>query len=167
MTRTTLSLLIAAAMLTGCGRLGDSAWNPFSGGGARSAPETLEPEGGYGTVLDARPSVPQLLGAEWQSLPEGRLLVVRGFAPVKGYHSAMLVRAGGRTGPDRLAPDPDGVLRLRFVAVPPPADSPAARMPASPATDTITVALPLPTARLARLTGIEIQGGDRVIQLRR
>lgn len=166
MTRLTPPLLIAALVLSGCGRIGDSSWNPLSWGGGTVAPDTLAPEGGYPVQGDARPAIPQILGAEWQPLAEGRLLVLRGFAPVKGYHSAALVTA--RPQPSgRLAPDADGVLRLRFVAVPPMADAPAARLPASPPTDTITVALPITHAQLSRLTAIEIAGGDRIISMRR
>ena len=84
MTRLTLPLLIGALILSGCGRFGDSGWNPLGWRGAgASTPETLAPEGGYPTAQDARPAVPQILGAEWQPLSDGRLLVLRGFAPVK------------------------------------------------------------------------------------
>lgn len=167
MTRLTLPLLIGALILSGCGRFGDSGWNPLGWRGAgASTPETLAPEGGYPTAQDARPAVPQILGAEWQPLSDGRLLVLRGFAPVKGYHSAALVRSVPRSG-DQLQPDPDGVLRLRFVASPPVADNPAAALPANPVTDTITVALPISFLRLSRLSAIQVEGGDRMITLTR
>ncbi|CAM3308420.1 hypothetical protein PANO111632_13425 [Paracoccus nototheniae] len=167
MTRLTLTLLIGALALTGCGRFGDSRWNPFGGGARLSAnvPD-IAPEGGYDQTADLRPSVPQILGAEWQPLPEGRLLVLRGFGPVKGYHSAALVTARAQPG-DRLAPDADGVLRLRFVASPPPEGSPAAALPANPVTDTITVALPISFVQLSRIAAIEIAGADRTVTLRR
>lgn len=169
MTRLTLSLLIAATTLAGCGRIGDSGLNPFGWGGGRTAgPATLEPDGGYNQPTDdLRPPVPQIIGADWQPIPEGRLLVLRGFAPVKGYHSAALVRTRAQGGRDGLEPDLDGVLRLRFVAVPPDPSDPAARLAANPATDTITVALPIGFARLARLNAVEIEGGDRILTLRR
>lgn len=163
MIRLTLPLLIAALALSGCGRLGESRLNPFRGG--PTTPATLTPEGGYG-LRDARPAVPMLMGAEWQPLPEGRLLVVRGLAPVKGYHSAALITERVQPG-GRLAPDADGVLRLRFVASPPAADDPAARLRADAATDTITVARPISFAQLRRIAAIEITGGDRVIRLSR
>lgn len=164
MTRLTISLLIATLAIAGCGRLGDSSLNPFRGSAAR-APVSIEPEGGWRS-RDARPAVPMLLGADWQPLPEGRLLVVRGFAPVKGYHSAALITDRPQPG-GRLAPDADGVLRLRFVAVPPEPGSAAAGLRADPATDTITVARPVSFAQLRRITAIEISGADRVLTLRR
>lgn len=163
MIRLTLPLLIAALALSGCARLGESRLNPFRGG--PTAPATLTPEGGY-ALRDARPAVPMLIGAEWHPLPEGRLLVVRGLAPVKGYHSADLITERVQPG-GRLAPDADGVLRLRFVAAPPAAGDPAAALRADAATDTITVARPISFAQLRRIAAIEITGGDRVIRLSR
>ena len=68
---------------------------------------------------------------------------------------------------DQLQPDPDGVLRLRFVASPPPVDNPVAALPANPTTDAITVALPISFLRLSRLSAIQIEGGDRVVTLTR
>ncbi|QBX35064.1 hypothetical protein E4191_10370 [Paracoccus liaowanqingii] len=167
MTRLTLPLLIGALILSGCGRFGDSGWNPLGWGpGTTTAPQSIIPEGGYAASADLRPAVPQILGADWQPLPEGRLLVLRGFGPVKGYHSAALVTARPQPG-DALAPDADGVLRLRFVAVPPAAGSPAAALPASPATDTITVALPLSFVQLSQISAIEIAGAGGTVTLRR
>jgi hypothetical protein len=161
----TLPLLIAALALGGCGRLADSRLNPANWASGRAAPTSLEPEGGY-VAREQLPLVPQLLGAEWQPLNEGRLLVVRGFAPRKGYHSARLVTTRLQPG-SRLAPDADGILRLRFVAVPPAEGDPAAALPAAPATDTITVALPFSFTQLNRLRAVEITGADRVLTLSR
>src|SRR5690606_32091893 len=74
MIKLTAPLLIATVALAGCGRLGDSSWNPLSWGSAPT--RTLEPEGGYAQVPDARPDVPQITAARWEPLNEGRLLVV-------------------------------------------------------------------------------------------
>lgn len=165
MTRLTLPLLIAALALGGCGRVAESRLNPANWGGRTAAPTSLEPDGGY-MQADQLPLIPQILGAEWQPLNEGRLLVVRGFAPRKGYHSAALVTARVQPG-SRLSPDADGVLRLRFVALPPAEGDPSGALPASPATDTITVALPFSFVQLNRLRAIEITGSDRVVTLNR
>lgn len=161
MTRLTLTLLIGAAILPGCGRFGDSRFNPF----ARfepSVPQSLAPEGGYDQGADLRPGVPQILGASWQPLAEGRLLVVQGFAPLKGYRRAALVTVRPQPG-DRLSPDADGVLRLRFVALPPAQQT----LAADPATDTITVALPLSTLQLGRIRAVEIAGAAGAVTLPR
>ncbi|RJE79230.1 hypothetical protein [Paracoccus sp. JM45] len=166
MTRLTLPLLIVAAIVSGCGRSGDSGWNPLSWGG-RPAPSTsLAPEEGYVTQIDERPAIPQILSAEWEPLSEGRLLVVRGFAPVKGYHSAELVSVRPQPG-NRMTPDADGVLRLRFVAAPPAANSAAATLPANPTTDQIVVAMPLSFLQLNKIYAIEIAGATQVVKLSR
>lgn len=168
MTRLTPSLLISALLLSGCGGIGsgDSGWNPlgwFSGGGS-SKTETLEPEDGYVQKSDIRPGIPQILSAKWEPITEGRLLVVTGLAPTKGYHSAELIAARPHPG-GRLAPDADGVLRLRFVALPPLSDSTAARLPANPAVDSITVAMAISSVQLAGVTKIEIAGASNVVTL--
>lgn len=164
MTRLTMPLLIGALILSGCGRIGDSGWNPLRWRGAASTPETLAPEGGYQARADVRPGVPRIVSASWEPLAEGRLLVAQGLAPTKGYHSAALVTARSQPG-GRLGPDEDGVLRLRFVALPPPAGSVAARLAADPQTDRIVVALPLSFRQLSRISGIEISGAGDVITL--
>lgn len=164
MTRLTLPLLIVAALVSGCGRFGDSGWNPLSWGGGRAVPSSLAPDGGYVTGDDDSPAVPQILSAGWEPLSEGRLLVVRGLAPVKGYHSAELQSVRPQPG-NRMTPDADGVLRLRFVATPPPADSAAARLPANPATDQIIVAMPLSFLQLSKIYAIEISGATQVVKL--
>lgn len=163
MTRLTVSLLISALLLSGCG---DSGWNPLRWGGGGNRPETLAPEGGYQTVGDSRPGIPQIISARWEPLNEGRLLVATGIAPTKGYHHAELVTL--RPQPQgRISPGPDGVLRLRFVALPPPPTDEAARLPANPAVDSITVALTLSNTQLAGVTQVEIAGASNVVTLRR
>ncbi|MBM3604306.1 MAG: hypothetical protein FJX25_05990 [Alphaproteobacteria bacterium] len=166
MTRMFLPLLIGTVILSGCGRFGDSGWNPLRWRGGPTAPASLEPEGGYVGRSDLRPGIPQILSAEWQPLAEGRLLVLRGFAPTKGYHSATLVPANSQPI-GRLSPDADGVLRLRFVAVPPSADSPAARLAANSAVDQVVVALPLSFRQLNTIGAVEISGAANAITLTR
>ena len=167
MTRLTASLLIPALILSGCGRAGDSGWNPFRWlPGGEKAQATLEPEGGYAEAADARPGIPQITGARWEPLNEGRLLVVTGFAPVKGYSSVALVTA--RPQPSgRAAPDADGVLRLRLVGVPPAPGGEQSRLPATPAADTITTAMALSGVQLSRITAVEIASASNVVTLRR
>ena len=161
MCRLTAPLLIATIALTGCGRFGDSGWNPLSWG---SAPvQTLEPEGGYAQASDTRPLVPRIAAARWEPLTEGRLLVVEGFAPVRGYSSVALVTASPTPG-GRLAPDADGVLRLRLVGVPPAPGSPAA-LPARPGVDEIRTAMAISSVQLARIVAVEIASAGNVVRL--
>lgn len=168
MTKLTAPLLISALLLSGCGsRFSDSGWNPLGwGSGNRDRSTTLAPEGGYEAAGDRRAGIPQILSARWEPLNEGRLLVATGIAPTKGYHDAELVTL--RPQPrGRISPDPDGVLRLRFVAVPPPPTDEAARLPANPAVDSITAALTLSNTQLAGVTRVEIAGASNVVTLRR
>ncbi|WCR11871.1 hypothetical protein JHW45_05780 [Paracoccus stylophorae] len=168
MIRLTAPLLISALLLSGCGgRFSDSGLNPFGWFGGGNAPRpTLEPDEGYDSVADARPAIPQITGAAWQPLGEGRLLVVTAMAPTKGYSLVELVTTRPSPG-GRILPDPDGVLRLRMVGVPPLPDSPAARMPARPETDLITAAMALSSIQLARITAVEIASASNVVTLRR
>ena len=162
MMKLTAPLLIAALALSGCGRLGDSGWNPLSWGSAPA--RSLEPEGGYAQVSDTRPDIPQITSARWEPLNEGLLLVVNGFAPVRGYSSVALVTARPMPG-DRISPDADGVLRLRLVGVPPAPGSPA--LPARPGVDEITAAMALSSVQLSRIAAVEITSAGNVVTLRR
>ena len=163
MIKLTAPLLIATIALAGCGRLGDSSRNPLSWGSAPT--RTLEPEGGYAQVSDARPDIPQITAARWEPLNEGRLLVVNGFAPVRGYSSVALVTARPMPG-DRISPDADGVLRLRLVGVPPAPGSTAA-IPARPGVDDITAAMALSSVQLSRIVAVEVTSAGNVVRLGR
>ncbi|MCZ0962680.1 hypothetical protein [Paracoccus benzoatiresistens] len=162
MSKLTAPLLIATMALASCGG-GGSGWNPLSWGSPPA--RTLEPEGGYSQVSDNRPDIPQITSARWEPLNEGRLLVVNGFAPVRGYSSVALVTARPMPG-DRISPDADGVLRLRLVGVP-PAPGNAAVLPARPGVDEITAAMSLSLVQLARITAVEITSASNVVTLRR
>lgn len=169
MTRRPLVLLTTCALLAACGGRGDSSLNPlrwFGGGSAPQGPATLEPDGGYPTGTDARLAVPQLVSARWEPTVEGRLLVVTAMAPVKGWWNLALVTERPQP-PGRVRPDADGVLRLRLVGLPPPADSTDARRPAQPGPDTLTVAFPLSNAALNRIDAVTVSGGNNALTLRR
>lgn len=163
--RPLIVLTCAAAVLAGCGR-GDSSWNPLRwGGGQRSAPATLEPAAGY--VRDeSRPPVPQVISARWEPLVEGRLLVVEGIAPTQGWWNAELV-SNTQQATGKMLPDPDGVLRLRLLAVPPQPGTPDAMRAARPGADTISAAVTLSWAELRRIDAVEITGAANAITLQR
>lgn len=165
MQRLMAALLIATLGLAGCGRYSESKWNPVNWTNS-GTPVTLEPEGGYNQVSDIRPNIPQILSAEWQPLNEGRLLVVRGFAPIEGYHDVALITAVAQPR-DKLEPDPDGVLRLRMVAWPPAPETPAARIPANPVNGAITAALAIGHNTLAKINRVEITSASNVVSLAR
>lgn len=165
--KTLILPLLVLTLAAGCGRLGDSAsrLNPFGSSGSTRGVATLAPDGGY-RAAEARPSIARITGASWQPLNEGRLLVVTGIAPTKGYWRAALV-ADTPDPTGRLRPGPDGVLHLRMVAEPPPPGTQAAATPASAATDTITTAVTLSNATLAGLRQVVISGAGNTVTLNR
>lgn len=163
--RAATSLTITALLLSGCGdRFSDSGWNPFGWFDGASGPTTLEPDRGYAAKEASRPLIPRITSARWEGIGEGRMLVVTGIAPTKGYHSAELIPL--RPQPrGRIAVGPDGVLQLQFVAFPPPPGTEAARLPTNPETDAITTAMAFSHTRLANFTRVEIIGGSNSVTL--
>ena len=167
MNRTTVSLLIATLALSACGgRFSDSGWNPLGWFSGRDAPRSLAPEGGYQASGDARPGIPAITSARWEPLNEGRLLVVTGMAPTKGYWDAALISESPAPS-GRITPDADGTLRLRFVARPPMPGSAAARMPASETADSISTAMTLSASQLSRISRVQITGAGNVVTIAR
>ncbi|WBU62788.1 hypothetical protein [Paracoccus aerodenitrificans] len=165
----TLALTLGAVLaVSGCSRFGsDSGMNPFGwfGGGSRE-PTTLEPEEGWVTRSDdPRQPVPQLLSAELEPLNEGQLLLVRAFAPVKGWWGLELITERPQPA-EQLRPDDDGILRLVLIGNPPLPQEGQAILPASPESDVLNVALPISTVQLSRLRGIEIRSASGGLSLR-
>ncbi|MFD1883468.1 hypothetical protein [Paracoccus pacificus] len=162
-------LLSMATVLTlaGCGRFSDSGWNPLGWFAQEdTGPTTLAPKGGYPDASDDfRSLVPAATNARFEPLVEGRLLVVEGAVPTKGWNSAALVTETPQPG-DRLTPDADGVLRLRFLAVPPVPGSPQAAMPANPQTDKLTVGLTLSHEALADIRQIVVMSASNTLTLK-
>lgn len=163
-TRSIALVLVAAVALTGCqSRLNPVHWF----GGTRSAgPATLEPEGGYVVASDPRQGFPRLTGARWEGVPGGRMLVVTGLAPTKGWWDvAILTEQPMPEG--RIQADADGVLRLRMVGRPPLPDQAAGRMAANPQVDTITAAFMLTNQQLTRLRAVAVSGAGNSFTLNR
>lgn len=156
--------IAACLILTACG---NSSLNPlrwFGGEPAPRAPETLAPPKGYQEKADTRLPIARVLSAQWEQTAEGRLLVVTAVAPTKGWWDVALVAETPQPA-GRVRPDADGVLRLRLVGSPPPADSAAARLPAQPAVDTLTVAFPLSSTALRDIGSVTVTGGTNAISL--
>lgn len=163
----TLGILGCALLAAGCGRFSDSGLNPFGWFGGSNQPTTLAPEGGYPTTsTDGRIGLAQVTGAKWDPLYEGRLLVVTGLPATKGWWKVALVTEVPMP-PGRIAPDENGVLRLRLVGHPPATDSAEARMAPNPASDTVTVAMTLSNETLAKIREVVITGANNAVTLRR
>lgn len=168
MRRLTATLLIAMLSLSACGgRFSDSGLNPFGWfGDTGPSRDTLEPDEGYAAAGDRRPALAAVTGASWQPLNEGRLLVVTGMAPTKGYWDAELIAVTPAPA-GRLPLDPEGTLHLRLVAWPPNPEDASARMPASPVSDEITTAITLSNTTLARLRRVTITGAGNTLTISR
>ncbi|SMG29781.1 MULTISPECIES: hypothetical protein [Paracoccus] len=164
----TLGILACTMLvLAGCGRMGDSSWNPMRWFGSSSEPQTLEPEGGYPTsVQDGRIPLARVTGAKWEPIYEGRMLVVTGLGASKGWWDVALVTEVPMPK-GRIRPDENGVLRLRLVGKPPQPGTFAAVNPPNPASDTATVALTIPNAVLPSLREVVITGATNSVTLRR
>ena len=168
MRRITALTIAATLTLAACGD-GGLRLNPLRwfGGGTQRGPETLTPAGGYDLASrDPRQLMGSITSARWEPLGEGRRLVVAGLAPTKGWWDAELMTETPMPA-GRVRADADGVLRLRFVAFPPPPESPDARRAADPRVDTITAAMTITTPALRGIDQVVIQGAGNAITLRR
>lgn len=168
MRRITALTIAATLTLSACGGEGIGRLNPFRWfGGSPRGPETLTPEGGYDLAArDPRQLVGSITSVRWEPLGEGRLLVVTGLAPTKGWWDPELVTETPAPA-GRIRADADGVLRLRFVAFPPPPESPDARRVANAEVDTITAALTISTAALRGIERVVVQGAGNAVTLDR
>ena len=156
-----------ALAVSGCSRFSESRFNPMGWFGGSSQPETLEPKGGYPTSRqDTRLPVAHITAARWEPLYEGRMLVVTGLAATKGWSKVALVTEMPLP-PGRIRGDDSGVLRLRLVGNPPAAGSYEATHAANPASDTLTVAMTIPTEALVDIREVVVTGGTNAVTLRR
>lgn len=166
MTRSLALLLVATTTLAACG---DSGLNPrtwFGGGGRRAGPETLEPKGGYAVTTDRRQSFPRISSARWEDVPGGRMLIVSGVAPTKGWWDVAIITEEDLPE-GRIRGDAQGVLRLRMVGSPPFPDQVEARTPANPQVDTINTAITLTNSQLSRLRSVVVSGAGNSVTLNR
>lgn len=163
-------LSIATLSLVGCGGGGSgsagSGLNPLGWFSGSKKQESIEPKGGYVTKQDSGVPIARITSARWQPLYEGRLLVVEGLANTKGWWAAKLVTEVPQPE-GRLRADENGVLRLRFVALPPLDNTFEAANPAQPGADTIRVSLSISNEALAGIREVVITGGTNTVTLRR
>lgn len=164
--RTLAHIGCAAALLTlaGCGRSGDSGWNPATWFGSNQQ-ESLAPEGGYPTVnTDSRSGIAHITNARWEPMYEGRLLVVNAIAATKGWWDVALITEEPLPR-GRIRADDSGVLRLRLVGYPPTEGSRESRSAPNPASDTLTVGMTLSNEALAGIRQVVITGAGNTVTL--
>ncbi|WBU54545.1 hypothetical protein [Paracoccus sp. SCSIO 75233] len=164
----TLALTLGTVLaITGCSRIGsDSGLNPLGWFGGSRPAATLEPEGGWATPeRDARQPVPQILSVEMEPMNEGQILLVRAFAPVKGWYDLELITEELQPA-GQLRPDGFGVLRLVLVGNPPAAEEATLPLAANPQVDILNIALPVSTIELSRIREIQIRSARGVTTLR-
>ena len=152
--RHTLPLILCLGLLLpGCARLADSRFNPLNwfGGStpvasvqADGTPRPLLPEGGGGTVADARATIDQILDVQIERTTSGAILRATGLAATQGFYNAELVLVASDTG--------DITYEFRVVA---PEGFEAIGTEAS---RRITVALTLSAAELAGIRSITVRG---------
>lgn len=165
-------LACVAVALAACGGRGSSSGSASSGlnpfgwfGGGKSEPKSLMPEGGYPTqTSDNRNLISHVASAGWKPLYEGRMLVVTGVPATKGWYGADLVTEVPMPK-GRIRGDENGTLRLRMVALPPPANTYAASAPAA-AVDSIEVSMTLSHEALSTIREVVITGATNAVTLR-
>lgn len=166
-------LSIAALGLVGCGGGGSgsagsasSGLNPLGWFSGSKKQESIEPKGGYVTKQDSGVPIARITSARWEPLYEGRLLVVEGLGTTKGWWGAKLVTEVPQPE-GRLRPDENGVLRLRFVGLPPLDNTFEAANAAQPGVDTLRVSMTVSNEALAGIREVVITGGTNAVTLRR
>lgn len=144
--RAALSLLIAGSLaVAGCGKD-----NRFVKILAPPPPETLEPDEGYLLAsFDTRPLVPSVTAMAVEPTANGIIVRATGQTPVAGYWDADLVPLPRQGENDRE-------LRLEF-RIRPPANPPAATIPAHREIKTGTYLSRADLEGVAKITVIGIQ----------
>ena len=112
--RTSTAVALAAVLALGaCAGVRESRLNPFTWFGSSTETPTLEPDGGWQTVIDNRPMVDQVTTLEVLPVSGGAMVRAVGLPPTQGWWDAELVPED-----DEMVPV-GGVLRLAFVIAAP------------------------------------------------
>lgn len=149
-----LAVMTALLILSACGKVRTSRFNPFNW--SRPEVTTLAPKQGYQVTADNRQLVGQVLTLVVEPMPGGAIVRATGLPPTQGYWQADLV-------PENDGEPVDGVLTLRFVVYPPPAPTPSSTQPSRE----ITVGLFLADQQLARISRINVQGQTTALSVKR
>ena len=100
MAKTFTLVLAVTVLLTGCGRLSESRFNPFNWFGRDEPVETVIP--GSELERDPRPMVEQVSSLTLEKTPGGAILRAVGLPPTQGYWDAALLLDETRSVDGRL-----------------------------------------------------------------
>ncbi|MCV2880935.1 hypothetical protein [Actibacterium sp. XHP0104] len=150
-----LVALLAATLLSSCGKVRESRINPFNwfGKDREEAVEIVIPEDG---VIDSRPMVAEVVSLRIDKMPGGAIITATGLARTQGYWDAELVAEYDEK-------PVDGVLSYQFRTYPP-----LARLPeGSPRTRELTAAHFVSDQTLEGVRSIVVKGASNQRSSRR
>ena len=144
--------LTAVMVLTSCGAIRESRFNPLNWFG-RSQEQKVD---AYGVAVpqEKRPLVAQVLEMSIERTPYGAIVKAKGLSPTQGYYDAELVAR---------PVDDKGVLVYDFRLMPPPEPKPAGAQ----RTREVTVAAHLSHIKLDGIREILVQGAENARSARR
>ena len=155
MTRAPLAVLSLLFALGACGGVSESRLNPFNWfSGSESENIAAAPQDA--AVQDPRPLVTRVTDMQLERVRGGAILRATGTTPTQGWWSPALI-------PEFREGAVDGVLSLRFVAVPPPRTMAVS----TPQSREVTVALRLSESELRGVRELRVQGAENRQSVRR
>lgn len=155
MSRAPLAALCLFFALGACSGVSESRLNPFNWfSGAESEEIAAAPQDGV--VQDPRPLVARVTDLQLERVRGGAILRATGVTPTQGWWNAALV-------PESREGVADGVLSLRFVAVPPPRPTRIS----TPQSREVTVAVRLRDSDLRGVRELRVVGAENRQSARR
>ncbi|SIS52338.1 hypothetical protein [Phaeovulum vinaykumarii] len=163
-----LGLLAGLALaVPGCGRIRSSKVNPFNWFGSSEDAEPVEQS--EPTLdelrLNGRDLAGRITALEVGPVHGGAVVTARAVMPTQGWWAPELLPQ--ILGPTGKAGSEGGKMVIRFIAAPPPKDSPAARRVSTDASREITAGLFLSHQELAGVNTITVTGAENARSARR
>ncbi len=154
MTRPLLAALALTMLLSACGTIRDSRFNPLNWfGGTRSAPATLGPSE---LVVDNRPLVAQVTALAIERTSTGAIVRAEGLTPTQGWWDGELV-------PQTSLRPIDGVVVYHFRIASPGRTTRVS----TPQSRSVTVATTLSQAELDAIREVVVVGAGNQLTARR
>ncbi len=154
MTRPLIAALALTMLLSACGTIRESRFNPFTWfGSSRSAPSDLGPTQ---LTVDNRPLVAQVTGLAIERTSSGAIVRAEGLTPTQGWWDAELV-------PQTSLRPIDGVLVYQFRITPPGRQTRVS----TPQSRAVSVATTLSESQLETIREIVVVGAENQRSTRR